>query len=249
MHNICPSTCGVCTDHPLSSVLYYLFHYPIARLPKIIRDAVDFFRTYILDLEDVITYRKNAAFAFFIGGLIFSLNLLDLKARAQQGVDDVGLFLIKSVLIALLISSCIAWYWVMSIPADPSTWLFAFQNDYKQILNFHQDTLVFFLVVGAMLYQIIPLIYWAATNQPQDYRSNQTRTAIVALVTAAILITLTGIVLYVFMFEPNRAKRWNHVFRFRKNAAAAIVLVGVICGAILNLVGPMLLILRELVIQ
>jgi len=76
LHSMCAKSCGVChDDFPFSAMAYFpsyygLLHEPLSYWPEWSHNVLRFVRVFAEDMEHVWSFRKNAGFAFFLGGIL-----------------------------------------------------------------------------------------------------------------------------------------------------------------------------------
>ena len=91
-HNICPYTCGVCSNNYITSdIVYLILHRPIHTFPTrllqrfvrsgrfVLQRSINFGTYFIDDVRNIKKLRKNTALVFFALGLLIAFNYLLFK--------------------------------------------------------------------------------------------------------------------------------------------------------------------------
>mmetsp|Transcript_25330 Transcript_25330/g.52964 ORF Transcript_25330/g.52964 Transcript_25330/m.52964 type:complete len:739 (+) Transcript_25330:150-2366(+) len=238
MHNVCPSTCGVCSEHFGSDLVYFAMHYPIYRLPSFLQNVVRSGRHFVGDIRNILKLRKNAAVAFFVVGLLVPFNIFLFQSgvtrasssrlkHTDKGQTSSLILLLDLVLLILTatIWGGTAWMISNSVRAMP-LWLRGFHRDLVGVARY-PDIFMLLLIIGVITFAYIKGLQSSMKNGKLA-REEQLFfiTALVALV-ASILTALS----FNISSDAMQAIRWQNLWRYHKNAAFFVFVVGIVGAA------------------
>jgi len=229
MHHICPVTCGICSEHFASDLCYLAFHRPIHSFPSLLQSGVHSGRYFVDDIRNISKLRKNAAAAFFVVGLLVVFNIVlfksavrssaQLKQSTKRSKSNLGMVL-DSTLLIVAVTMCAGMKWMMSTSFEgvPS-WLMSFHGDFIVIARY-PDLHMVLLGVSAIAGVYFRTLVSCIRNGSMDAHR--------ILLFIATLLALTGAM---FIYNEFRSDtRWKLLWRYRKNAAFVIVVIGAFAG-------------------
>lgn len=238
MHHVCPSTCGVCSEHFGSDFVYFAMHYPIYRLPSFLQNVIRSGRHFVGDIRNILKLRKNAAVAFFVVGLLVPFNIFSFQSgvartsssRLKQTDKDQTSGLILLLDLILLILTATIWggtAWMISNPVwGMPLWLRGFHRDLAGVARY-PDIFMLLLFIGVIVFAYIKGLQSSMKNGKLA-REEQLffATALLALV-ASILTALS----FNMSSDAIQAIRWQSLWRYHKNAAFFVFVVGIVGAA------------------
>lgn len=249
MHHVCPLSCGVCSESFFSSIAYYIFHYPIHRLPMVIRPMVREGRIFVEDTRNIILLRKNAAAAFFVVGLLVAFNIvlfqtltteklrihanrstgyghfdLSQQRRSPKLNDSLGrLIFAFDISMIIFTGSLVAMMkWILSTPVRKiPSWLKGFHSDLSRVAN-DSDIFWVFLAVGVVASIYTKAFVGTISEKKMDVSNFAMFVAILLSISSCVL----GVLSHMMTLDVSRLVRWKHLWKFRKNAAFTITALG-----------------------
>ena len=245
MHNICAATCGVCSEYDVTSFAYGLLQFPTSWLPSWVPsdfgESIVFLRVYLSDFNHVRSYRKNAAAAFFIAGVLIGMNLVllgrwligQVKFLKSGGAN---LSAYKGIFLCMTMVFFGTIFWVATAPKIPLS-LYPLQKDFLHILKFQMDALLGLFCVGFLGFGlgISGYRYCVSTALLRDMKAVFFRITILAAIISNVAVFMFGITFYLMESDNTRSRKWSHLWVFRKNAAFIVVTAGVLGGAVCSM--------------
>mmetsp|Transcript_33637 Transcript_33637/g.64570 ORF Transcript_33637/g.64570 Transcript_33637/m.64570 type:complete len:795 (-) Transcript_33637:160-2544(-) len=249
MHHVCPLSCGVCSETFFSSITYYIFHYPVHRLPMVIRPVVREGRIFVEDTRNIILLRKNAAAAFFVVGLLVAFNIVLFQTlttektrihanrtngygrsevsqhQMSQTMNDSlsGLIFAFDISMIIFTGSLVALTkWILSTPARKiPSWLKGFHGDFSRVAK-DSDIFWVFLAVGVVASIYTKAFVGTISEKKMDVSNFAMFVAILLSISSCVL----GVLSHMMTLDVSRVVRWKHLWKFRKNAAFTITALG-----------------------
>lgn len=159
MHQICPYTCGVCTEQYTSDISYFAFHRPIHSFPVFLWGMVRFGRDLLVDINDMAKQHTSVALALFAVGLLLALNIASSYKKSKlhpmsqfylNEVDTGGTILDVSLLLCSVAMT--AWLvWITNITrAEVPSFLQRIHSEMISVANF-TDAFILIIAFGVIL--------------------------------------------------------------------------------------------------
>lgn len=237
MHSICPLTCGVCTESFASDISYYAFHYPIHRVPQFLQRSVQGVRFFLDDITNIAKLRKNAAAAFFVVGVLLSLNIVLIKSalkswrtNSTNGSDGSRLsFVLDTMMLILFVGVCIGMKWMCSVSVfKVPPYLRSLHGDFNRIAQ-DSDVLSVLLAAG-----FIACAYFRALfSSVASGGMNAAKIGLFIALLLALGCGMLGSISFMMSTKMTSVIRWKHLWKYRKNAAVAFVVVGASFGVMI----------------
>jgi hypothetical protein len=235
MHSICPVTCGVCSEGPASFLTYTLLHSPIYKWYKVLQVPIQFVRVFFADAAHVLEFRKNAAVAFVILGLLIGINMMGVAklfttrhrevTTARSPLSKASRFMDMLFLLGLNVAGYCFFAGAKNVPA----WVQVLKHDLDHILEWHDEILLGLPMAGLVLSMMIQYWLFQAPVTMGTLKSRAMHLAVSVLV--AWLLAYLLISGHVTSYQANR---WRHVWHFRKNIAFALLAAGTLLPSILG---------------
>jgi curved DNA-binding protein CbpA len=233
MHNICPVTCRVCSEGPASFLTYALLHSPIYKWPNVLQVSIQFVRVFSADAVHVLEFRRNAAAAFVILGLLIGINLVGAATlfhtshraatTAPSPVSKASRFMDTVFLVGINVAG----YCFFTGADGPAAWVQVLKRDFDHILEWHPDILLGLPIAGFVL--SVAVQYWQAPVTMGSLKSRAMH--------LAVFVPVIGLFAYLLISEyisRYQANRWRHVWNFRKNIAFSLLAAGTLLPSILG---------------
>ena len=233
-HNICPATCGVCSERITSGLEYVLFHRPIHTFPKLLHKVIRFGRYLADDVREMLELQKNSAFVFFVFGFLLAINILrwsnssigesskSKDSRDESSWDDPTLMEAAIVLVA--VNACVAIKFFMTTPRLSLP--FVLQKYHRDLDAVTSNSGVFLLLIGA---GIVAGIYTRIVFSSFGY--NNTADMIMVIVLFILLGVKSGVVSLVMNSNKLLRIQYEYILMQNKHGAVAVALFGCIVGA------------------
>lgn len=231
MHNICPYTCGVCSDSILSDMSYFIFHYPEHKIPSIIRGAVQTIRAFFKDTVDIFQVNKSSAAVLLVIGLLLAFNIVFFETATKSSVDaridtKVKVTMWDISVLAFTLGVCYGLKLFVSardymIPK----WLGSFHRDFSRVGG-ETDMYMWLILAGILAYVYITTVVTFMMNE----NINTSDIAFFITIMASSVAAVLGFVYFVVGKSADSVIRWNHLWDYRKNAALAFIVVGSLIG-------------------
>ena len=235
MHNICPYTCGVCSDSILSDVRYLLFHYPEHKLPFIIRGLVQIIRILVEDdTVDVFQIEKSSAAVFLVIGLLLAFNIVFFETATKSSTSsdarnesnpkvtrwDISILILTlGICYGLRLFVSFRGYMVPK-------WLAGFHRDFSRVAS-ETDMYIWLILGGILAYVYVTTVITFMMNE----NINTTDIIFFIAIMASSVVAVLSFVFLVVGKNSNTAIRWSHLWDYRKNAAFVFIALGSLVGA------------------
>ena len=249
LHNICPATCGVCSEHFASDAIYFMFHLPVHRFPRFLQGSVTWSRNLGDGLFDMAIQRRNAAAVFFMLGVLLAFNIAHIlsllrseNSQATRGMvsgakgpsqgrestkneDNVpiGNFLIFVATLVLCM-----FVWGLSdgslVIHNAPTWLRMLQRDLLHTKNY-TDVCVLIIGIASLLGLYLRMLF--------DFDlGNHSRQSCVMFVVLFLSISCGVAALIILAFGSNytHIQNWERAWRYHRNAMLALGVCGISLG-------------------
>jgi hypothetical protein len=240
MHSICAVTCGVCSEGPASFLTYALLHSPIYKWPKVLHTPIQFVRVFPVDAAHVVEFRKNAAAAFVVLGMLIGINLVGAAklmhtSTSHRGVSTTAPNPVSKATrfmdTIFLLGSNAAGYCFFTGANGPfdAAWVQILKQDLDHVLEWHPDLLLGLPIAGFVLSMVIHYWLFQAPVTMGAFKSRARH--------LAVSVLLVGLLAYLLLsghITSYRANRWRHVWNFRKNIAFALFAAGTLLPSFLG---------------
>jgi curved DNA-binding protein CbpA len=243
MHSMCASTCGVCSEKPTGFLTYVFRHSPIHQWPSRVRGVLQISRVYLNDVEHVLEFRKNAAFACLFFGLLVGISVFIVVKWSSKDVQKLQIFKVEPVqpskffqFIPLAVVMFICWC-VATAPNLPK-WLEIFKHDMTFVCYRHKVAPLSIVAAGILLHMIVSNRIMKVLSGGQTWKSRLSHAAMILLQIVFLFGLIGGaiaITLYYYESTRNLAMIsmimiWKHnmlhIWHVRKNAAFVLLLAG-----------------------
>ncbi|VEU44291.1 unnamed protein product [Pseudo-nitzschia multistriata] len=254
-HAMCAKSCGVCIESNYwNGIYYYLLHKPLDTIPDVpcvrrilswLRDHGEFGSVFWHDLSHMWEKRRNIMFGFVFTGLVLGIQIVLLarmfmgNRRSSGRAGECTFFSSPAVVGFLLVANSAAIgarFWLSATPRHKvPPFLRGFRADLKGIEKSSYQLLRILFCLGAVSsYASI------AGTRRLRLRPVLQETATFATIVLATALLLLGIDHYFHreftgdkLWKRHRYMQWESIWDLRKNAAIAIIVSGILSGALI----------------
>ncbi len=229
MHQICPYTCGVCTEQYTSDISYFAFHRPIHSFPVFLWGIVRFGRDLLVDIDDMVKQHTSVALALFAVGLLIALNIAashkksKLHPMSQFYLTEVGTGgMILDVSLLLCSVAMTAWMvWITNITlAEVPSFLRRIHSEMVGVANF---TDAFILIIA---FGVIAGVYFRSFLSCSRRGNIDAENAIFFILSLLAIESCLILVAGFCLSSVNIYHMWEH----HREAVSTVVLVSAIVG-------------------
>lgn len=228
MHNICPKTCGVCSDGLMSDLSYYIFHYPEHKMPSFVVGLLRGTRVLLTDVAGVVEVSRTSAAVFLVLGLLLAFNLVFFQTATKtsslptaQGDETIMTFW-DWLLLVLTLGVCYGQKVFVSTPRHMlPVGLRSFHADVNRVAG--EPEIYIVLLIGG----IIAHVY--VKTVVEFLMKDNINNADIAYFMAVMIGSVAAAFYFVFFIrgkDTNNIIRWNHLLDYQKNAAFAFIFFG-----------------------
>jgi len=253
LHNVCPATCGVCSDHFASDAIYFIFHLPVHRFPGCLQGIVTWSRNLGDDLVDMAMQGRNAVAVFFVLGVLLAFNIAhilslfksestqatqqmvsDAKGPSQrrQTIDNEDGIPIGNFLLFMATLVMCMFVWGLSdgslVIHNAPMWLRMLQ---QELLHTRKYTDVCILIIG--IASLLGLYLRILFDFDLNNHSRQSCVMFVVLF-LSIACGVTAMVILAFGSNYTHIHNWERAWRFQRNAVIVLGVCGISLGVSLN---------------
>ncbi len=237
MHHICPATCGIChrKKNWWFEKLQYLFrHAPIYEWPHWIRPVVVFARYALQDMTHVLGSRQTIASVFLAIGATLGANVFFIPTwLLGDGVASIAsaalMFTWRDICtLGVFGSTLLFWVWVQFGTSASNS---SFRRDWDHVLEWQVDALFGLIgwgIVVAVLLKEVAATFWRRADS-SSLRNRLGYSSLVLVIFAGLSTSLMMVAIF-WDSKNSRESRWRHIWRLRRNVAAALTFTGIIIG-------------------
>ncbi|CAJ1953900.1 unnamed protein product [Cylindrotheca closterium] len=153
LHSMCAKSCGVCHDNfPFSAMAYIpsyygLWHEPLSYWPEWSHDVLRFVRVFAKDVDHVWRFRKNAGFAFFLGGIVLGYIVDSFLTALQSHSSFVGILAQALLWPFVIVGVPMAAVYSLIIVDDRHP----FVKDMVHVIDYRKNVMAVLILIGFLL--------------------------------------------------------------------------------------------------